>query len=270
MNLEAQALQQDSELYQIFGKAFKKREFFKFVFPSMITMLFVSLYSIVDGIFVSNYVGSNALASLNLVYPLINVVFAVGIMLSVGGCAITSIRLGEGAKERADKTFSLVVVTGFLLSLILMVIALFNLDHIVRFLGADEELWQDGMYYAGILTLFMPFIILKIILENFVRTDGRADISLYISVAGGLLNIFLDYLFIAVFQWGIAGAAIATGLGFVFSLLLAIGYFLSKKSVLKFRKPKIKPRVILNVFINGSSQMVNELSCLLYTSIWKH
>ena len=233
----------------LFTRKFTTFEFLKFVSPAIISMIFISLYTIIDGIFVSTLVGSDALASINIVLPIINLVCGFGIMMATGGGAIVSIRMGENRQDEANSTFSFIVLFSLIVGILFTVISY-------------------CITYGKVMILCTPFYILKFIFEYFARTDGNSKFSLFLSVIGGVTNIILDYVFIKYFGMGLLGAAVATAIGIILTCVLGIIYFLSNKSTLKLRKPKTDFRLIRDTMINGSSEMVTELSTGITTFLF--
>ncbi|MCR6515501.1 MAG: MATE family efflux transporter [Clostridium chrysemydis] len=254
----------------IFSKKLTFSQFLKFVMPAIISMVFISIYTIVDGIFVSNFVGSDALASINIVLPLINLVFGFAVMIGTGGSAVIAIKLGEKKIEESRNTFSALMIFSFVFSLILGLILCFFMKDISYLLGATDRLIDYSITYGVIIAFFTPVFVIKSLVEFFIRTDGDFKFSLFISIIGGVINIVLDYVFIVIFGYGIGGAALATGLGALISLLIGLLYFRREKSTLKFVKPKFDFRIIKDVCINGSSEMVTELSTGITTLLFNY
>ncbi|WP_032544259.1 multidrug efflux MATE transporter CdeA [Clostridioides difficile] len=252
----------------LFTRKFTTFEFLKFVSPAIISMIFISLYTIIDGIFVSTLVGSDALASINIVLPIINLVCGFGIMMATGGGAIVSIRMGENRQDEANSTFSFIVLFSLIVGILFTVISYFFIKEISILLGATDKLLPYCITYGKVMILCTPFYILKFIFEYFARTDGNSKFSLFLSVIGGVTNIILDYVFIKYFGMGLLGAAVATAIGIILTCVLGIIYFLSNKSTLKLRKPKTDFRLIRDTMINGSSEMVTELSTGITTFLF--
>lgn len=243
-----------------FSKKFTFIEFLKFVCPAIISMIFISLYTIVDGVFVSKFIGSDALASINITLPIINLIFGISIMFATGGSAIVAIKLGEGKLNDANKAFSLIFLVAFAIGTLLGGIGFIFIEDISIILGATNNLLPYCISYGQIIFIFAPFFIVKSMFEFFVRTDGNFTFSLLLSIVGGIVNIVLDYILIKYFNLGIAGAAIATSLGVFISTIMGFCYFFTSKSKLKFKKPTSDFKLIKNTMINGSSEMVTELS----------
>lgn len=243
-----------------FSKKFTPIEFLKFVSPAIISMVFISLYTIIDGIFVSTLVGSDALASINVSFPIINIFCGFGIMMSTGGAAIISIKMGENNYDEANNSFSFILLFSIIIGILFMIISMFFVEDMCIALGATDRLLPYCVTYAKISILSAPFLITKLLFEYFTRTDGSSNFSLFLSIIGGVTNIFLDYVFIKIFNIGILGAGLATLLGIIISSIIGLMYFLSNKSTLKIIVPKIDFKLVLDAMINGSSEMVTELS----------
>lgn len=244
----------------IFSKKFTMWQFLKFVSPSIISMVFLSLYTIIDGIFVSNFVGSDALAAINIVLPTMSIIWGIGIMMSTGGSAIIGYKMGEDKKKEANEIFSLITVFSAIIGIVISVVSLIFIDDMMIFMGADEKLLSYCTIYGSIILGIAPIAIVKSLMEYLIRTDGSAKVSLAISIVGGIWNIVFDYILIVVLDMGIAGAAIATVSGILLSMIMGVAYFIWGKSVLKFTKPKWNIKIIVETMVNGSSELVTELS----------
>lgn len=240
---------------------FTYRRLLRFVISPILMMICTSFYSIVDGFFVSNYVGKTPFAALNLVFPVCMAFGTVGIMIGTGGSAVVSKTLGEGKREEANRYFSMLVYFSIGLSLALSVIGFAFARPISIALGASGELLEGSILYCRCLIVaLMPFV-LQNVFQSFFVTAEKPGLSLRISIAAGITNVMLDYLFIAVFGWGLAGAAFATGIGQVVGGLFPLFYFARENnSLLRLTKTKLELRIILRTFGNGSSEMVTNLS----------
>lgn len=248
-------------------KAEKTAGFFKFVLPSVLSMVFMALYTVVDGIFVARYSGPDALAAINIVLPLFSLAGGLGIMAASGGSAIVGIQLGAGKRDEANKLFSMIVSATTLLSLVLAGLTLIGFNPLLHALGATARLMPYAKIYGLMIALMLPVFILKILLEFFMRIDGKPNLSLILSVSGGVINIVLDWLFMAQFHMGIAGAALATAIGAVVSLSIGIWYFFTQ-STLKFTWVPWDQKQLLDVAFNGSSEMLTELSTGITTFLF--
>ncbi|SHI71009.1 putative efflux protein, MATE family [Clostridium cavendishii DSM 21758] len=251
-----------------FSKKVTFLKFLKIISPAIISMVFISFYTIVDGIFVSVLVGSDALASINIILPAINLIFGIGIMFAIGGSAIVSIMLGQSKNEEANKAFSFIFISATLVGIIISVLGSIFIKNIATILGATEVILPYAEAFGKIIILFAPIFIIKTLFEFFIRTDGNFNFSLLLSIISGIVNIIFDYIFISIFNFGVAGAALATGLGVLVAAIMGFYYFLSSKSNLKFGIPKVDFKLLIKVIINGSPELVTELSTGITTIIF--
>lgn len=253
---------------QTIGRDYSPLSLLKFALPSIIMMGFMSLYTIVDGMFVSRYVGSNALSSVNIVYPVLNLLIAAGLMLATGGSAVVAKRFGEQKPEEARSTFSMVVAIGLAVSVLLTVLTMLLAEPICYFLGADDVLFANCKTYLCVLMLFAPACMLQTLYQSFFVAAGKPNLGLLLIICAGLANVMLDWLFIAVFQWGVAGAAMATGIGQMIPAVCGTIFFLSKKKDLYYAKFRVQGRLLLHICGNGSSEMVSQLSIAVVTLLF--
>lgn len=244
----------------MFSEKWSYKKFWKYVLPSVLSMLFISLYTIVDGIFVARYVGTKALAAVNITHPIYNLGFGVAIMLSVGGSALISIALGEGDKEKANNNFSLISAVIAVSCTLISILGLLNLESLLKLLGVTEELYVNAETYARILFIAIPFLGIKVSYEYFLRVDDCANLSLLVTVIGGVINMVLDYVFVAKFGWGIAGAGYATVIGIAISAVIGAVHFFNKPKHIRYIVPHMDYKFLRDASINGSSEMVTELS----------
>ncbi len=233
-----------------------------FTLPSISMMIFMSLYTMVDGIFVANLISTHALSAINIILPMITVFIAVGTMLGTGGNAICARLLGEGKAYKAKEKLTLFCVTGFSIGILLTVFTQIFLQDILHTLGANEETYQYCYDYFVILSLFAPCAILQTIFENAMIASGRPQFALLALVLGGLTNIILDYVFIVYFGMGMQGVALATGLGFLLPTLMGLYFFSTKKAQKKlhFVAFSVDIKSIFSACGNGSSEMVTHLA----------
>ena len=231
-----------------------------FALPTVIMMIFMSMYSIVDGIFVSRFIGTDALSATNIVYPALNLVLAVAIMLSTGGSAVVARKLGEGDLKGARESFALVVVAGAAAGVAISVLGLAFLEPLCSMLGANGRLMADCKAYLGTLLLFVPASVLQILFQSFFVTAGRPGLGLGLTVAAGISNAALDYLLIVPAGMGITGAAAATAIGWCIPAFAGVAYFLFSQNPLRFARPKLDWRVLGESCFNGSSEMVTNIS----------
>ena len=241
----------------------------KFTLPTVIMMVFNSFYTMVDGGFVSNFVGTAALSAVNIVYPLINLVFAVAIMLATGGSAVVAKQMGEKRLLNARQSFSLITVCGVILGVLSALIGVLFTRDIVLLLGANEAIYQYCYDYAFYISLFSPLAILQVLFQYFFVTAGKPNLGLITTIIGGVSNLVLDYVFIVPLQMGIKGAAIATGIGFSIPAVFGLIYFGSGLNrSLRFVRPAYDPKILLNACGNGSSEMVSNLSVAVTTFLF--
>lgn len=245
---------------QSIAKKFNIGELLWFAFPSIIMMMFMSLYTIVDGFFVSRFVGTDALSAVNITYPMTSVVIAIGVMFATGGSAVVATQLGEGKERQAKQNFSLIVLTALIISIVITILALFGMDPLVRFLGASGDLIAPSKSYLRILMLFAPMSVLQMLFQNFFVIAGRPGLGLGLTVVAGIFNMVFDYIFIVPMGLGIDGAAYATVLGYCIPAIVGVIFFLAKRKGLHFSIPKLRWNVIGKSCFNGSSEMVTNLS----------
>lgn len=234
----------------------------------MIMMVFMSLYTIVDGIFVSRYAGSNALSALNIVYPVFSLLLAVGIMLATGGSAVVATKLGEGKKKEAREAFSMIAVVGIAACIVLLVLTMLFLEPVCYFLGSDDVLLRDCKVYLSILMFFGPACMLQTLYQCFFVTAGKPQMGLSLTVAGGIANAVLDYLFMGVWGWGVEGAAVATGIGQLIPAVVGTIYFLFVRKELYFVPFHFHGKMLLKACGNGSSEMVTNISNAIVTFVF--
>ena len=240
----------------------------KFAFPSIIMMIFMSLYTIVDGIFISRFLGSNALSSLNIVFPVINVVIAIATMLGTGGNAIISKYLGEGRDRDARECLTQLTVIGLAISLLLLVLTQIFLTPLCRALGSTDVLLADCRAYLSVSLMFAPACMLQTLFQSYLVTAGMPALGLFLTIGAGILNAVLDYVLILVFPMGIAGAAIATGIGQSVPAVAGLFYFLLSRKGLYFTRFRLHPKELFMACYNGSSEMVTQLSNAVITFLF--
>lgn len=234
---------------------------FRFVLPSIVMMVFTSIYGVVDGLFVSNFAGKTAFASINLIMPFLIILGAMGFMLGTGGTALVSRILGEGDKERANKYFSMITLFGILLGVILTVVGVLAMRPMAILLGATEAMVDDCVLYGRIVVCFLTSFMLQNMFQSFLIAAEQPKFGLLITLAAGVTNMVLDALFVGVFRWGIAGAAIATGISQTVGGVVPLMYFLfSKSSPLRLRWTKFEAQPLLRSCANGSSELMSNIS----------
>lgn len=244
------------------------RRILRFALPSMLSMLFISSYTIVDGLFVANWLGSDSLAALNLTVPAFNILGAVAFMFSAGGSAFVANLMGRGRREDAASAFSQMVLTVFLISLVVAAVALVFADGIVELLGADETLKPLALEYWNVLVPFIPIIMMQFLVMGFLIVLRKPHVALIASVSNGCLNMLLDWAFMDLLGWGMAGASLASGLGSTTALLIASTVVFSRRSELPLRICRIRSSVILPTCTNGASEMASNLSGAITTFLF--
>ena len=241
----------------------------RFVFPSIIMMVFTSIYGVVDGLFVSNFAGKTAFASINLVMPFVMILGGIGFMIGTGGTALVSKVLGECKKEKANEIFTMMIIFTLLLGALLSVIGVISMPWVAEFLGATEEMMADCVLYGRIVTGFTVAFMLQNVFQSFLIAAEKPKLGLLATVLAGITNMALDAIFIIVFKWGVAGAAIATGLSQCVGGIFPLIYFLRKNSsLLRLTKTKLEIKPILNACGNGSSELMSNISSSVVSMIY--
>ena len=243
-----------------FGTMEPKKLFVKLAIPSLISMLFSSLYMMADGIFVGKIIGSKALAAINLVFPIIMILFAVGDMVASGASVKIGIKLGEKNEKEASEIFSVALLFIFILNIIFAIIGLIFTKDIIFILIKDKELANLAYKFAYVFILFLPIIAPFFAIDNYLRICGKANMSMWINIGVSVLNIILDAIFIGYLKLGIEYAALASSLSMSIGTLILIYPFITKKVVLRFTKPKINIKEMLGIIYNGSSQFFSNVS----------
>ena len=248
---------------------FNYKKLLKFTFPSIIMMVFTSIYGVVDGLFVSNLIGKTSFSAVNFVMPVLMIVGAVGFMFGAGGSAIVAKTMGEQDKEKANKLFSLFVYTAAVLGVILGVITIIFLREIAVLLGAEGQMLEDCVLYGRVVLIALPFYVLQYLFQSFFITAEKPTLGLIVTVLSGVANMLFDALFMAVFQWGLVGAALATGISQAVGGIIPIFYFAcSKTSILKLTKCKYDGKAVLRATFNGSSELMSNISMSIVSMLY--
>ena len=241
----------------------------RFALPSIAMMIFTSIYSVVDGLFVSNFAGKEALAAVNLVFPLAMALGSVGFMFGTGGAALVAKTMGEGDAVRANRLFSFIVLAAAATGVALCAVGALALRPLLAALGADGALMEQGLVYGFVLLGALPFFIVQNVFQSFFIAAEKPKVGLVVVVAAGVTNIVLDYLFIAVLGWGIAGAALATMAGQVLAALVSTAFFArSKTSRLRFARPLADFRALGKTCVNGSSELMTEVAASVVSTLY--
>ena len=231
----------------------------KFAIPTIAMSVFMSFYTMVDGLFVSNLVGTKALSAINLAAPLIQLVTAISTMLATGGSAVIMKKMGEQKSEEAKEDFTFLILVNVVTGFVMCGLGYLLMDKVFAGMGLSADVSGYCMEYLSRYLLFTVPVLLMNNFSLYMIASGRATLSLICSVAGGVLNMVLDYVFIAIFGMGIGGAAVATGIGYSVTAVAGLFVFSSKKSLLHFKKPVIRFRVLANAAANGCSEMATAL-----------
>lgn len=248
---------------------FTYSKLFRFVLPSIVMMVFTSIYGVVDGYFISNFVGKEPFAAVNLIMPFLMILGGFGFMIGTGGSALVSKSLGENKKEEANKIFTLMVLVTLILGIVLTVLGIIFIRDVAYLFKADEEMIDDCVLYGKVVLIFNSAFMLQNVFQSFFVTSEKPKLGLIVTVVAGCTNMVLDALFIAVFKWGVSGAAIATGISQVVGAVLPIIYFsFPNNSLLKFTKPQINIKAILKAFGNGSSELMSNISSSLVSIVY--
>ena len=241
--------------------SFNYKKLLRYTFPAVIMLVFTSIYGVVDGLFVSNFVGKTAFAAVNFIMPLMMVLGSVGFMFGTGGSALIGKTLGEGEKKKANLIFSLLVYISIAISVVFAVLAVVFMRPIAASLGADGQLLEDSIVYGQLIAIAIPAFVLQTVFQILFATAEKPKIGLYITIAAGVTNILLDALFIVVFSWGLVGAALATTISLCVGGIIPLFFFGRKNSsLLQLIKTKYDGQALLKTITNGSSEFVNHIS----------
>ncbi len=242
---------------------------FRFTLPSIVMLIFSSLYGVVDGFFVSNFVGKEAFTAVNFIMPFLMILGAIGFLFGTGGGALIARTMGEGNPDLANRQFSLVVYVSLGIGVILTVLGFWLLRPVASFLGAEGVLLEDCVRYGRVILLANPAYILQYEFQCLFATAQKPKLGLYVTVASGLANMVLDALFVAVFPWGLEGAAAATALSQCVGGLLPLLYFGRKNSSrLRLTRTQWMGRALLKVCGNGSSELLSNISMSLVSMLY--
>ena len=249
---------------------FTYKKIFRFALPSIVMMVFTSIYGVVDGTFVSNFVGKTPFAAVNLVWPFLMILGAFGFMIGTGGSALVAKTLGENKKEDANRYFTMLITLVVILGVLLTIIGLIVLRPLSSALGASGQMLEDCVTYGRTLMIFNTAFMLQSVFQSLFITAEKPRLGLIMTVAAGLTNMVLDALFIAVFKWGLVGAALASGLSQCIVGILPLIYFLSSKNdtPLKFVKTKLEVKILLKACANGASELMTTVSSSLVSMLY--
>ena len=244
--------------------------FFQYSIPSVLGMLAISSASIVDGFFIGNYVGDFGLAAINITFPIFSLLFGFALMLAIGSSVTSGKLIGEGDIKSASMIFSKTIVCITLFSFITSTILFLNIETILYLFGANENLTKIAIEYLSIMLIFIPFLMIGIVLDYFVRVDNRPNLAFIALLLSAFINVVLDWFLIVYLQKGIFGAALATGISQLALIFILLPHFFSKKATLKFVKPIGNYIQIIKASYNGASEFVNEISVGITTLIFNY
>lgn len=249
---------------------FTYKKIFRFALPSIVMMVFTSIYGVVDGTFVSNFVGKTPFAAVNLVWPFLMILGAFGFMIGTGGSALVAKTLGEDKKEDANRYFTMLITLVIILGLLLTILGLIVIRPLSSAFGASGQMLEDCVTYGRTLVIFNTAFMLQSVFQSLFITAEKPRLGLIMTVIAGLTNMVLDALFIAVFKWGLVGAALATGLSQCIGGVLPLIYFMSSKNdtALKFVKTKLEGTVLLKACANGVSELMTTVSSSLVSMLY--
>lgn len=245
------------------------RRLLKYTVPSIIMMIFTSVYGVVDGFFVSNYTGKTSFAAVNFIMPVLMVLGCVGFMFGTGGSAVISKTMGEGDRKKANEIFTFIVIASAVLGTALAVIGMFVLKPLAVLFGADGRLLADSVFYGKIILAALPFYVLQFEFQCLFATAGKPKLGLFVTAAAGIANMVFDALFVAVLKWGLGGAAAATAISQVLGGIIPVIYFARKNtSLLRFVKFRFDGKVLLKTCTNGSSELMSNISMSVVSMLY--
>lgn len=245
-----------------------KTHLLKFALPTILSMLIMSTFGIVDGVFVSRWIGQGALAAASLVFPFLGFIMAIGFMLGVGGNAMIAKKIGEGKELEGRQNFSLLILAGFVISVFIALIGIFFPGFVLGVLGVSAEAREMALEYMMPLVYFLPVIVVGMMFQQFLITAGKAHYSAITALFGGFISAGLNFVFIYILEMGLQGAALATSIGYSLSAMVGLMFFaINRKGTLYFVIPKFDIKAIGKASINGASEMVTMLSVSIVTVI---
>lgn len=240
---------------------FSYKRLIRFTIPSIVMLVFTSVYGVVDGLFVSNFVGKTSFAAVNLIMPVLMILGCIGFMFGTGGGALIAMKLGEGKADKANEIFSLIITVSAVSGVILAALGVAFIKPISVMLGADGKMLDNCILYGRIILAALPFYILQYEFQCLFATAGKPKLGLYVTIAAGVTNMILDALFVAVFSWGLAGAAIATSISQFVGGAIPLIYFAKKNtSLLRLCRFKFDLGVLAKTCSNGVSEFMSNVS----------
>lgn len=240
---------------------FSYKKLLRFTLPSIAMMIFTSIYGVVDGLFVSNFVGKTPFAAVNLVWPFIMMLGCAGFLFGSGGSALIAKKLGERKPQQANELFSLFVYTSIAVGIVIAVAGQLLLGPVARLQGAEDQLFDDCIRYGRVVLLGIPAYVLQLEFQSLLITAEKPQLGLYVTVGSGVLNMIGDALFTAILPWGLQGAALATMLGQVAGGVVPLVYFFCKNNrLLRLRRCRFDGKALLHCCVNGSSELMSNIS----------
>lgn len=248
---------------------FNLKRLLGFTFPSVIMLIFTSVYGIVDGYFVSNYAGKTPFAAVNFIMPVLMILGCIGFMFGTGGGALIAKTMGEGENKKANEIFTLIVAVSAACGIVLSVLGIIFLPRLAEFFGADGQLLENSVTYGRIILVALPFYILQFEFQCLFATAGKPRLGLIVTAAAGIANMVLDALLVAVFPFGIKGAAAATAISQFLGGTIPLLYFCRKNnSLLRFVKCRFDKKVLLKTCTNGSSELMSNISMSVVSMLY--
>lgn len=248
---------------------FNYKRLIKFTLPSVIMLVFTSIYGVVDGFFVSNFVGKTPFAAVNFIMPFLMILGCIGFMFGTGGGALIAKTIGEGDREKANRLFSMIVTVSVICGVVLAIAGIITLRPVAALLGAQGQLLEDSVVYGRVIIIAIPAYILQYEFQCLFATANKPKLGLLVTVAAGLTNIVLDALFVAVFKWGLVGAAAATALSQCVGGILPLIYFAKpNSSLLRLTKFSFDRKALIKTCTNGSSELMSNISMSVVSMLY--
>lgn len=248
---------------------FGYKKLLRFTLPSIIMLVFTSVYGVVDGFFVSNFVGKTPFTAVNFIMPFLMILGSIGFMFGTGGSALISKTMGEGNQKKANEDFSLIIYVSIICGIVLALVGILCLRPVAIALGAEGQLLEDSITYGRIILLAIPAYVLQYEFQCLFATANKPQLGLYVTIAAGCTNIVLDALFVAVFRWGLVGAAAATALSQCIGGIIPLFYFARPNtSLLRLTKTKFHGRTIAKACTNGSSELLSNISMSIVSMLY--
>ncbi|MGN1223979.1 MAG: MATE family efflux transporter [Ruminococcus sp.] len=248
---------------------FTLKKLLRFTLPSIVMMIFTSVYGVVDGFFVSNFVGKTPFAAVNFIMPFLMILGAVGFMFGTGGSALIAKTMGEGDTYRAKRLFSLFVYTTAVCGIVIGVLGIMMIRPLAAFLGAEGEMLENCVTYGRVILIALPFYMLQYEFQSYFATAQKPQLGLAVTIASGLTNMILDAFFMAIFQWGVVGAAAATAVSQAVGGIIPLVYFSRPNtSLLRLAKTKWDGKALLKACTNGSSELMSNISMSVVSMLY--